>query len=129
MIPFQGLAIPVLALLLVVDLYRMVTGRDRGLANLLRCGLWLAAMVAIAWPNMLTWIAHGIGIRRGTDLVLYIFVFAFLGSSFYFYSRCLRLERQLTQVVRHLALGGAQRDEPPLSTSAPWEPPGPAAPE
>lgn len=129
MILFQALAIPVLALLLVVDVYRRAAGRDRGLANLLRCGLWLAAMVAIAWPNMLTWIARSIGIQRGTDLVLYVFVFAFLGSSLYFYSRYLRLERQLTQVVRHLALGSARREQPPRDTQAPAEPAGPAASE
>ena len=100
MILFQQLALPVLAMLMAMELYRRLKGRDSGMVSLLRICLWAAAFVAISWPNMLTTIAGTIGIRRGADLVLYIFALAFLGTSFYFYSRYVRLERQLTQVVR-----------------------------
>jgi hypothetical protein len=110
MILFQQLALPVLGLLMAVELYRRLRGRDSGPANLLRLCLWAAAFVAITWPDMLTKIAGTIGIRRGADLVTYIFALAFLGTSFYFYSRYVRLERQLTRVVRHLAVQGARRE-------------------
>ena len=110
MILFQQMALPVLGLLMVMELYRRLRGRDSGLVHWLRFFLWLAAFVAITWPDMLTRIASTIGIRRGADLVLYVFALAFLGTSFYFYSRYVRLERQLTQVVRHLAIQGARRE-------------------
>jgi hypothetical protein len=109
MILFQQIALPILGLLIAWELYGRLRGRDSGLANLLRLGLWGAALIAITWPNMLTTIAGTIGIRRGADLVLYLFALAFLGTSFYFYSRSVRLERQLAQVVRHLAIQDAQR--------------------
>lgn len=112
MILFQQIALPVLGLLMVRELVRRLRGRDSGLVNLLRFFLWLAAFVAITWPNMLTSIASTIGIRRGADLVLYVLALAFLGTSFYFYSRYVRLERQLTQVVRQLAIQGARRENP-----------------
>ena len=74
----------------------------------------MAAFLAIIWPDQLTLIARKIGVTRGADLVLYLFALAFLAASFYFYSRCLRLESQLTKVVRHLALAEAQRPDPEI---------------
>ena len=118
MILFQGLALPILGLLMAVELYRRLTGREPGRAGLLRFCLWLAAFVAIALPDMLTWIARTIGIQRGADLVLYVFVLAFLGTSFYFYSRYVRLERQLTCVVRRLAIDSSRRGNPDLDNRA-----------
>ncbi len=105
---FQYLALPMLACLLVLEVYRRIAGRDRGLANLLRFCLWLAAFAAIAWPDRTTTIARAIGISTGANLVLYLFSLAFLGTSFYFYSWNVRLQRQLTEVVRYLALESVQ---------------------
>jgi small membrane protein len=44
--------------------------------------------------------------------VLYLFVVAFLFAAFYFYSRSVKTERQLTQVVRHIAVMEAKRGGP-----------------
>src|SRR4051812_12156532 len=77
---------------------------------LLRCLAWIAAAVAIANPGLLQTLASLLGIGRGADVVLYAFALAFLGSSFYFYSRYVRLQRELTQVVRHLAIYEAQKE-------------------
>lgn len=125
MIPFQRFALPVLGILIIVELYRRLSRRDRSLANLLRFFLWLAAFVAICWPNMTTAIATTIGIERGADLVLYVFVLSFLATSFYFYSRSVRMERQLTQVVRHLAIEGARRENGERSDPMPEKGPAP----
>jgi hypothetical protein len=74
-----------------------------------RCLVWLAAAVGIAFPQLLTQIALALSIGRGADLVLYLSVLAFLATSFYFYSRCVSLQRQMTQLVRHLAVREARR--------------------
>ncbi len=106
---FQWLTLPVLALLLVWEFVRLGRGPVAWGAWLLRVATWAAAAVAIAVPNLVQDVALALGIGRGTDVVLYFFVFVVLGSSFYFYSRYVRLQRQLTQVVRHVAIREARR--------------------
>jgi hypothetical protein len=101
---FQWLTLPVLTVVLLAELLGIVRQRGRWGARLLRVLLWAAAIVAILKPGIPQAVATEIGIGRGADLVLYLFVLAFLATSFYFYSRYIRLQRQLTEVVRHLAI-------------------------
>jgi hypothetical protein len=108
---FQWLTLPVLGLLLARDGFalfarRPMFRRDR----LIRCVVWAAAFVAILDPGLTSRAAQVIGVQRGTDLVLYVFVLAFLGTAFYFYSQSVRFHRQLTEVVRHLAITEARND-------------------
>lgn len=111
---FQWLTLPVLGLLLLRDGYALLARhpsfrRDR----LLRWLVWAAAFAAIANPELTSDVARAIGIQRGADLVLYLFVLAFLGTAFYFYSQNVRLHRQLTDVVRHIAIQEARKETPP----------------
>src|SRR5262245_40812417 len=106
---FQWLTLPVLALLLLWELVRLWRGPVSWGAWLLRTATWAAAAVAIAVPNLTQDLALALGIGRGTDVVLYFVVFIVLGTSFYFYSRYVRLQRQLTQLVRHVAIREARR--------------------
>jgi hypothetical protein len=106
---FQWLTISILAILLLWE----VTARRRRMPStgiwLLRCTIWIGAALAIAFPGMTQGLASGIGIGRGADVVMYSFVLAFLFTSFYFYARMVNLQRQVTQLVRHLAIQEAQR--------------------
>jgi hypothetical protein len=109
--PFQKLALPALAALLVLEaagLWRERVGRG---VRWLRAAVWLAAAAAIAWPGLTQTLADALGIGRGTDLVFYLFVLAAVGVAFYFYSRLVRLQRQVTQLVRHAAIREARRGE------------------
>jgi len=56
-------------------------------------------------------LADVLGIGRGTDLVFYLFVLAFLGAAFFFYSRLVRMQRQITQLIRDNAIREAQRGD------------------
>jgi hypothetical protein len=106
---FQWLTISVLCVLL---LWELKARRRRIPATsiwLLRFAIWLAAGLAIAFPEKTNDIARSIGIGRGADVVMYCFVLAFLFTSFYFYSRMVHLQREVTLLVRHLALREAQR--------------------
>lgn len=110
MTAFQWIAVPILALLFVVDLVRVLFLRPMFRSDrLLRAMVWLAAAVAIWWPELTVYLANAVGIQRGADLVLYLFVLVFLGAGFYFYSQSVRLERQLTDVVRHVAINEAKK--------------------
>ena len=108
---FQWIALPALACLLLGEIVLRLSGRSHGFAWALRSCLWLTAALAIYYPNTLTKIAKTVGIDRGTNLVLYLLVFAFLAVTFYFYARSVRLERQLTQVIRHIAIKEAQHGD------------------
>ncbi len=65
--------------------------------------------MAIAQPLLITRLANAIGIGRGADVVLYLFVLAFLGTVFFFYSQQVRLQRDLTTLASHLALREPRR--------------------
>ncbi|MGE3809020.1 MAG: DUF2304 family protein [Gemmataceae bacterium] len=69
----------------------------------------LAAALAIYDPELVSSVAAFLGIGRGADAVLYFFVLAFLATSFFLYSRIVRQQMQITELVRHLALREARQ--------------------
>ena len=105
---FQKLTLPAVIGLL---LWELVDSRRRRVSPgfwLFRCIVWTAAAVAIADPALVQDIATAMGIGRGTDAILYLFVLLFLATSFYFYWQKVVLQRQITILVRHLAIREAQ---------------------
>ena len=106
---FQIIAVSVLGLLLLRDLWNWSRPYPGKFVRLLRCFVWIGAGVAIADPWLVQSVATALGIGRAADAVLYVFVLAFLWVSFYLYTRCLRLEREITALTRHLAIRDATR--------------------
>lgn len=115
--PFQVVAVAVLGAIVCWEVWELWQRPFAPWAAVLRIVVWLAAAVAIAQPELPQAIATLLGIRRAADLVSYLFALAFLVTSFYFYSRSLRLERQITRLARHLTLLEA-RDAAPLGRPA-----------
>ncbi|QYH35610.1 DUF2304 domain-containing protein [Salinibacterium sp. M195] len=64
----------------------------------------LAAGSSIIAPQVWTFAARLLGVGRGTDLLLYITVLAFLAFVGATYRRFRRLEDDLTEMARQLAL-------------------------
>ena len=56
------------------------------------------------FPDITIPIAHFFGIGRGADFVIYAAVIIILRILFYLYGQSRRLEQQITEIVRHLAL-------------------------
>ncbi len=77
--------------------------------------VWGVAGVAITWPQLTTMVARTLGIRRGADLVLYCAVVVMMVGFLMVYSRLRQVRRDLTLVVRHLAL--LEADGPPRAVS------------
>jgi hypothetical protein len=115
---FQILAFAFLGTILARELSRIALGKSRAAGGAIRLAITVAAIVCIARPNLTTTLAQILGIRRGTDLVLYIFCLAFLATSLYFYARQTRLQAQLADVVRHMAIREARFPlaQPPASS-------------
>jgi hypothetical protein len=106
---FQWIALTLLGLLLVWEIVWFVRGKVLRGPWMVRCVVWLTAALAIAFPEVAQDLANHVGIQRGADLVFYLFALTFLGVSFYFYSRYVRFQKQLTEVVRHVAIQEARR--------------------
>lgn len=112
---FQILGLTFLAFVGLQSLimFMQVAGSRR--AALLRLSVVIVAAIAIAEPNSVQRVATAIGIGRGADVVLYSFSLAFLATTFYFYSRYIRLQQQVTELVRHAAITEARRGTAPES--------------
>ena len=65
------------------------------------------ALVTIAVPSLTTYLAHFVGVGRGTDLLLYALVLAFLASLLSSFRRASIQERRLTTLARAFALAQA----------------------
>jgi len=109
---FQGISIGILALLLLRDLWNWSRPYPGKFVRMLRCLVWIGTGVAIADPMLVQGAATALGIGRAADAVLYVFVLAFLWVSFYLYTRCLKLEREITALTRHVAIREAEKGEP-----------------
>lgn len=60
--------------------------------------------VGVLYPVLVTRLAHAVGVGRGTDLVLYVFVVAFLLTTATLLRRITELERRSVTLARHLAI-------------------------
>jgi hypothetical protein len=113
---FQLLTLPVVVGLLLWELLDRRRRRVSTAFWLTRCVVWVAAGIAIYRPGLVQDVATAIGIGRGADVVLYLFVLLFVATSFYFYWQKVVLQRQITLLVRHLAIREARRasDDSPI---------------
>lgn len=76
--------------------------------RLILFGLSLVGIILIIQPNWSTLIAHFLGIGRGTDLILYLFIifslFRFMGIDSYHRD----IDHHTTEIVRAIALRSPQ---------------------
>jgi hypothetical protein len=66
--------------------------------------LWLAAVVLIVLPDTMSFLADMLGIGRGVDAVIYLSVILSFYMIFRLYEKMDQIEREITEIVRHLAL-------------------------
>ncbi|HEV7765298.1 MAG TPA: DUF2304 domain-containing protein [Thermoanaerobaculia bacterium] len=74
--------------------------------------LWIAAIVAIARPQLTVTLANAIGIARGADLVFYLAILGMLVGFFALFVRMRRFESEMTRIVRELALRAPKEPDP-----------------
>lgn len=100
----------VLVVLVAARLFRSRGARAqaiRRVAVLLFAGL---AVLSILLPDIWTEVANLVGVGRGTDLILYGLVIAFLSSTVTNYLRFRELETRYTKLARRIALEGSRDD-------------------
>lgn len=110
---FQIAVLIPLAFLVVQTIRGSLRGQIRKRVALLWLTLWLGSGAALLWPRMTVIVAKRVGIGRGADLVLYLGVVLTLMGFFYIYTRFRRLDRQITQLVRALAVDNPTHPKAP----------------
>lgn len=114
MTPFQWILVAAIAALGVVSALAIAKGRIGRFAG----GVWLVVLLlgllASIDPERVTKVANALGINRGADLILYLLAVAVFWGFLLVYIRLRRVRRELTLVVRRLAVmeaeeGGSNR--------------------
>jgi small membrane protein len=118
----------ILAILAVIGIALFVLRgggtRHQAIQRILLLLFVAGAAVSVIFPQVLTWLAHLVGIGRGTDLLLYILVIVFLGFVATTYRRVRQLEGDITELSRQIALLGA--GAPPSKASTTRSAPSPS---
>ncbi|QDT65835.1 DUF2304 domain-containing protein [Calycomorphotria hydatis] len=104
MTAFQIISLSLLGLILLAEIVRIMQGARFGWFRISRISFWIVASLGILFPTAVSAIAASLGIGRGADLVLYVFLLTFVVLAFNFYARCVSLQRQITELVRQEAL-------------------------
>lgn len=68
----------------------------------------LVNIYAVLRPNDVTWLARSLGIGRGTDLIVYLLVVAFVFGMLNSYLRDREISQHLTNLARQMAIRDAE---------------------
>jgi hypothetical protein len=96
----------IVAIVLLVD--RLFIPSKARKAWQLMAIFYALALVLISFPQLLAELASLIGVGRGVDIVLYLSVFVLLRELILSRARQSNLERQITSVVRRIAIEQAE---------------------
>jgi hypothetical protein len=119
---FQGLVLMLFSLLTAMTLSAAFRGLVRKRIATMWLAIWSLGAIAIIWPRSTVVVARSLGIGRGADLLLYVSVLLMLVGFFYVYGRFRRLDRQITVLVRRLAIDNAERAAREAGTRGPIDP-------
>jgi hypothetical protein len=101
---FQFITLPLVGFLFVRNFLQLFHGNQSRLIALFGAAVWLSAGIAIYRPDLTIRIAAILGIGRGADLVLYLLAVSYLLAISYVYNKFRKMESNITEIVRHLAL-------------------------
>jgi hypothetical protein len=105
----------VLIAVVILTAVRLLRGRGARTQAVRRLGLMLFAALAvwsILFPSVWNRIAKVVGVGRGTDMVLYALVVAFLSFTLTTYLRFRDFEARYTKLARRLALDESGPPQP-----------------
>ena len=98
----------VASLFIVYALFKVLSRyRDRSLSNWAALAwtlLWLAVGVVFWQPELASRLADWLGIGRGADVIIYGAIIGLVYINFRIYVKLDRQDRQLTKIVRQIAI-------------------------
>ncbi|WP_454301300.1 DUF2304 family protein [Salana multivorans] len=81
--------------------------RHQAIRRILLVLFAMVAAASVVFPTWVSWVAARVGVGRGTDLILYGLVIAFLSYVASAHRRMNDLSRKITRLTRELALARA----------------------
>jgi hypothetical protein len=112
-----------IGLCFVAAILGSIAFRSRLVYRLLAAFFFISASVFVIFPDATSAVAKVVGVGRGADLLLYLGLLGGIHLFLLLYLRTKRLERQMTDQVRGLALRDAQflgsvNSEPPIDVNS-----------
>ncbi len=101
----------IIAIIAVGGFFMRRTGADSHLAiRRIIFGIFvLIALLAVIFPQWLTWFAQLVGVGRGTDLLLYMLCMIFLAFVYTQFRRNAEMQQKVTRLARAIALMEAEQ--------------------
>ncbi|WP_308468131.1 DUF2304 domain-containing protein [Rathayibacter soli] len=87
--------------------------RHLAIRRLAMLAILALTVLAVVFPVTINYMAHLLGVGRGTDLLLYGLIVIFIGNSILAQRRHRQTERQLTELARVIAIDRAPSPEDP----------------
>lgn len=115
----QFILVAAIAVVTIMLTRSTADARHQAIRRLLLVAFVIVAAFAVIFPDMLTAVANAIGVGRGTDLLLYALVIAFVSYIATSHRRANQLSRKITLLTRELSLAEARLDQPDSDTSGP----------
>jgi hypothetical protein len=106
---FQILILILIALVIYKATRRLLKKDLSFLLYLVWIGAWLFVAVFVVWPEILSRLAAFVGIGRGVDLTIYLSIFALFYFVFKISLRQDKMEKNLADIVRKIALTNVNR--------------------
>jgi hypothetical protein len=78
----------------------------------------VVGLTLVFWPDLASRLANLLGIGRGTDLLLYLFIMTFLFYSVGVNAELRKMRQEIARLVREIALLDASRQEVKLPNKA-----------
>ena len=104
----KGIQILLLGLLVIIFIYVISRLKNRKADIIILSTLIISGCIFILFPDWTIYLAHKLGVGRGTDLVFYISTLIFWFVLLKLYARIRRLEQLLTQIIRNETLNNIQ---------------------
>ncbi len=109
--PIQFILVPLLLFAFINFWLRL---REQPLMRIVVALVLILGIGFVLFPDASTLLANALGVGRGADMVIYLTLTGLTIGLILLYLRILRLERQLTELVRHQAIAHAQKPETKL---------------
>lgn len=106
---FQILSLILIALVIYKATRRLFKKDLSFLLYLVWISAWLFVAIFVVWPEILSRLAAFVGIGRGVDLIIYLSIFSLFYFVFKISLRQDRLEKNLADIVRKIALNNVNR--------------------
>lgn len=98
------LFIPLLALIFLV----LKSFKSQVLSRLVIIGILLVGLLFVLYPELSNELAHQVGVGRGTDLVIYMFIIFSIIFGVYLYAKFRKLKEEHAELIKKIAVENAK---------------------